>query len=77
MNDDVKSNYSYALGKEVKEISKQMNKVSLSEQPLLDLSFDLSGAKKGEVTYNWKGSENASSSGKFNYREYVRMKEEE
>jgi hypothetical protein len=60
MNDDVVSNYSYALDsatrKEVKEISKQMNKVSLEE---LDLSFDLSGNganKKGEGAYNWKGS---------------------
>jgi hypothetical protein len=45
---------------------------------MLDLSFDLSGAKKGESAYNWKGSEGASSSsGKFNYREYVQMKEKE
>ena len=61
MNDDAVSNYSYALDsatrKEVKEISKQMNKVSLDE---LDLSFDLTGNgaanKRSEGAYNWKGS---------------------
>lgn len=60
MNDDAVSSYSYgpdsATRKEVKEISKQMNKVSLNE---LDLSFDLSGNganKKSEGAYNWKGS---------------------